>query len=75
MSLAANKMHRAAGMTEDSFIQRIKTETAIDAVQSSLNRALSQLETSLSKDVLAIEAKDPLILDVQSIEVRERVGK
>ena len=75
MSLAANKMHRAAGMTEDSFMQRIKTETAIDAVQSSLNRALSQLETSLSKDVLAIEAKDPSILDVQSIEVRERVGK
>lgn len=73
MSLAASSMHRAAGMTEDSIMQRIKTETAVDAVQSSLNRALSQLETSLSEETLAIQ-NQPQTIDVQAVEVRERVG-
>lgn len=72
MSLAASSMHRAAGMTEDSIMQRIKTETAIDSVQSSLNRALSQLETSLSQEVLAIDHQTPAI-DVTAVEIRERV--
>jgi len=47
MGLAAQAMTRAAGMTEDDFMQRLKAETAIDAVQSSLNRAMAELETSL----------------------------
>lgn len=72
MSLAASSMHRAAGMTEDTIMQRIKTETAVDAVQSSLNRALSQLETSLSEEVLTIE-QQPNFIDVNSVEVRERI--
>lgn len=74
MSLAASSMHRAAGMTEDSIIQRIKTETAVDSVQSSLNRALSQLETSLSEETVAIENNPTSTIDVNSVEIRERVG-
>jgi flagellar biosynthesis chaperone FliJ len=73
MSLAASSMHRAAGMTEDSIMQRIKTETAIDSVQSSLNRALSQLETSLSEESAAIEHDPSPTIDVTAVEVRERV--
>lgn len=74
MAQAASSMHRAAGMTEDSIMQRIKTETAIDSVQSSLNRALSQLETSLSEEVVALEHNPSPTIDVHAVEVRERVG-
>ena len=74
MSLAASRMHRAAGMTEDSIMQRIKTETAVDSVQSSLNRALSQLETSLSEEALALESNPSPTIDVNAVEIRERVG-
>lgn len=73
MSQAANKLHRAAGMTEDSFMQKIKTETAIDAVESDLNRALAQLETSLAQDTLSLENKPATTIDVRSVEVLERV--
>jgi DNA repair exonuclease SbcCD ATPase subunit len=73
MGLAAQSMHRAAGMTEDDFMQRIKTETAIDAVQSNLNRALAQLETSLAEEMPAIENNPSQVIDVQAVEVRERV--
>lgn len=74
MAQAASSMHRAAGMTEDSIMQRIKTETAIDSVQSSLNRALSQLETSLSEETVALEHNPSPTIDVHAVEVRERVG-
>lgn len=74
MAQAASSMHRAAGMTEDSIMQRIKTETAIDSVQSSLNRALSQLETSLSEEAVALEHNPSPTIDVHAVEVRERVG-
>lgn len=70
MGQAAAAMTKAAGMTEDDFMQRIKTETAIDAVQSNLNRALAQLETSLAEEAPAIEhnpaATLPVAIDVQS---------
>jgi hypothetical protein len=56
MGLAAQAMTRAAGMTEDDFMQRIKTETAYDSVQESLNRAMAELDASLLEEApLAIE--------------------
>lgn len=54
MGLAAQKLTKAAGQTDDDFMQRIKTETAIDSVQSSLNRAMAELETSLLEETPAI---------------------
>lgn len=47
MSQAAQRLNKAAGLSNDDFMARIKTETAIDSVQSSLNRAFAELETSL----------------------------
>lgn len=73
MGLAAASMHKAAGMTEDDFMQRIKTETAIDAVQSSLNRALAQLETSLAEEVPALEHSPSPTIDVQAVDITEKV--
>jgi hypothetical protein len=35
IGFVAQTMTRAAGMTEDEFMQRIRTETSMDSVQSS----------------------------------------
>lgn len=47
MGQAAQRLNKAAGFSEDDFMARIKTETALDSVQSSMNRAFADLETSL----------------------------
>ena len=75
MSLAANQMHRSAGMTEDSIMQRIKTETAIDSVQASLNRSLAQLESALAQETIQIENHSSPTIDVQAVEVKERMSR
>lgn len=79
MALAAQRMHKAAGMTEDNFMQRIKTGTAIDSVQSSLNRALAQLETAVAEEMPAIENNpsefidgSSVVSDVRAIPVRRQ---
>jgi hypothetical protein len=73
MGQAAASMHKAAGMTEDSFMQRIKTETAIDSVQSNLNRALAQLETSLAEELPALEHNPSSVIDVVATDVTQKV--
>jgi hypothetical protein len=50
MGQAAAKMTAAAGMTDEDFMQKIKTDTALDAVTSSMNRAFAELETSLMEE-------------------------
>lgn len=65
MGQAAASLHKAAGMTDDDFMQKLKTETAIDSVQSNLNRALAQLETSLAEELPALEHNPSPVIDVQ----------
>jgi hypothetical protein len=50
MAQAAAAMNKAAGMDEDDIMEKIKTETAVDSVQKSLNRAFAELETSLTDE-------------------------
>jgi hypothetical protein len=50
MAQAAAAMNKAAGLNEDDILERIKTETAVDSVQKSLNRAFAELETSLTEE-------------------------
>lgn len=69
MGQSAAAMTKAAGMSEDDFMQRIKTDTAIDAVQSNLNRALAQLETSLAEEALAIEHNPAAVIEVQARQI------
>lgn len=47
MGQAAQRLNKAAGFSDDDFLARIKTETALDSVQSSMNKAFAELETSL----------------------------
>lgn len=71
MGLAAQAMTRAAGMTEDDFLQRLKTETAIDSVQSQLNRAMAELESSLLEEapMLADNSKAGVVLTIEKARV------
>lgn len=47
MGQEAAKMNAAAGMSDEDFVQKIKVETALDAVTNSMNTAFAELETSL----------------------------
>lgn len=73
MGLAAQAMTQAAGMTEDDFMQRIKTETAYDSVQTSLNRAMAELEASLLEEApmaLTHQPSDGLVIPInQNLKV------
>jgi len=47
MGLAAVAMNKASGDMEGDFMAKIKVETALDSVTSSMNMAFAELETSL----------------------------
>ncbi len=47
MGQAAAKLNEAAGMTEDDFLAKIQVETALNSVQTNLNKAFADLEISL----------------------------
>lgn len=72
MSMAANELGEAAGMTDEDFFAELQKETAFDSVQKSLNMALAELETSLLDE--ADGAKVPE-LDGQPVKVGETVTK
>lgn len=73
MGQAAQSMTKAAGMTEDDFMQRIKTETAIESVQANLNRAFAQLESALAEETPALDFNPSPVLDVQAVDVTQKV--
>jgi coenzyme F420-reducing hydrogenase delta subunit len=50
MGQEAAKMNKAAGMTEGDFLSKIKVETALDTVTTSMNMAFAELETSLEEE-------------------------
>lgn len=58
---AAAKMSKAAGVGED-FVSKLMQDTAIDSVQTSLNTAFAELETSLLDEVVAVEAPQPSVV-------------
>jgi cysteinyl-tRNA synthetase len=50
MSQSAQRMNRLAGMQTSDTFERIKTDAAIDSVTSSVNKAFSEMETSLMEN-------------------------
>lgn len=50
MAQEAQKMKNMAGVGAEDFMDKIKTETSIDAVESSMNQAFAELETSLIEE-------------------------
>lgn len=50
MSQSALRLARDAGMSEDDFFNKIKSETALDSVQESLNMAFADLDFALLEE-------------------------
>jgi DNA repair exonuclease SbcCD ATPase subunit len=76
VSQAAQEVTSAAGMGTDDPYERIKAETAVESVQNSLNKAISELETDLMNEdaeqedeVKMLESKPRLPLNAAKIKV------
>jgi hypothetical protein len=70
MSQAAQQMNRIAGRQSSDTFEQIKTDAAVDSVMKSVNRAFSEMETSLldnpevkQAQAAAIGAETPNLLD------------
>jgi hypothetical protein len=50
MGQAAAAMTKAAGMTEDDFFDKISRETALDSVQTNLNKSFAELDLSFAEE-------------------------
>lgn len=83
MSQAAQAANKAAGMDTGDQFEKLKSDTAVDAVFESMNRAFAELEVAASLDVAAddkpptpvvqLEHSEPVVLDVkvtESLKVR-----
>lgn len=68
MSQAAQEAHAAAGMDTGDLYEKLKADTAVDAVYSSMNKAFAQLEVAASLEennpAPALEMQEADILEV-----------
>lgn len=60
MSQAAQAANKAAGMDTGDLYERMKADTACDAVLESMNRAFAEMEVAASLDVSAVEQPQAL---------------
>jgi hypothetical protein len=76
MSLAAQKANKASGMDTGDLYEKLKADTAVDAVFSSMNRAFAQLETeaavSVTPDALTHQSADVIPIDIREGEKVQR---
>lgn len=71
MSLEAQRMNKLAGQQDAGAFDRIKTDVAFDSVESSLNRAFAELETSLLDEAPALTHSPTDVIEMQPIGVKE----
>lgn len=79
MSRDAIEANRAAGMDTGDAFEKLKADTACDAVFSQMNSAFAQLEVAASLDsddthtqsTAQLGHSEPVILDVSSVQVRD----
>ncbi len=85
MSKDAMELNKAAGMDTGDQFEKLKADTAVDAVLESMNRSFAELEVA---SALAMEPDDktqqpavqlthtsPVTLDIQDVTVKQTVGK
>lgn len=77
MSQAAQEAHAAAGMDTGDLYEKLKADTAVDSVYSSMNKAFAQLEVAAALDdggaAPAIELQDVDVIEVSSIKQSVKV--
>ncbi len=81
MSKDAIEANRAAGMDTGDAFEKLKADTACDAVFESMNMAFAQLEVAAALDVnpddrpaqsvAQLGHSEPVVFDVQAVQVRE----
>lgn len=75
MSLAAQKAHQAAGMDTGDLYEKLKADTAVDAVFTSMNRAFAELEVAASLEEspqpARLESSESSALDLPLISTRQ----
>jgi len=81
MSKDAIEANRAAGMDTGDAFEKLKADTACDAVFESMNTAFAQLEIAASLEmdpddkpaqpVAQLGHSEPVVLDVQAVQVRQ----
>lgn len=81
MSKDAIEANRAAGMDTGDAFEKLKADTACDAVFESMNMAFAQLEVAAALDVDPADKADqsvaqlshsePVVLDLPAVQVRE----
>lgn len=80
MSLAAQKMNKLAGVELGDPFEKIKADSAINSVMSSMNKAFAEMETALldNKEVqqatLMVENQPSPTLQAETVAYREKVG-
>lgn len=82
MGLATQDLRESAGDVEAEFFQRIRKETAMDAVQEQLASAMADLDQLLMEEVTlspverqAISNNPSPVLDVQAVEIKQEVRR
>jgi len=81
MSQAAQAANKAAGMDTGDQFERLKADTAVDAVFESMNRAFAELEVAAALDVNSSDKPDgsvaqlgvsePVVLEVSTRETQK----
>ena len=81
MSKDAIEANRAAGMDTGDAFEKLKADTACDAVFESMNMAFAQLEVAAALDVnpddkaaqsvAQLGHSEPIVLDMQAVNVRD----
>jgi len=77
MGLEAAKMNAAAGMKDDDFMAKIRVETALDSVTTSMNTAMAELETSLIEEDDEKQMLDQKrdVIDAVAVKTKEKVAR
>lgn len=72
MSQAAQAAGKAANLDTGDVYEKLKADTACDAVYESMNKAFAQLEVAAVLDTPALENNPSEVFDVVSVEVKQK---
>lgn len=74
MSQAAQEAHKAAGMDTGDLYEKLKADTAVDAVFESMNRAFAQLEVAAELDnPQQLQYNNAVTLDTVIVSNKQKV--
>ena len=70
---AAMRMQKLSGSMADDAMNKLLAAESLDSVQTAMNRALSELDSVLAMQSPPSLSHQPVTIDVNAVEIRERV--